>query len=140
MPFDPSSFHANNITDACAVWNVLSSRTLHAAARGTGVVFICTRFVLHECLFKPRRTVGACDVELQTRLRAAQMDSCFATYPLEVADLQWLFFGNRLGDTDKDTIIKEHEAMGRHPGRYFEEAYLEACRYRLMANYSAGAK
>jgi len=197
MSIDPSSFHLNNITDTCAVWNVLSSRTLYVAARGAGVVFICTRFVLYECLFKPRRTVDACDGELQTRLRAAQKDSCFATYPLDVADLQtieilenrrrlgkgelssiafalktrqafltddqkarklarevlresptqttphllgWLFFANRLGDADKTTIIKEHQGMGRHLARYFEEAYLEACRCRLVANQGAAAK
>jgi hypothetical protein len=197
MSIDPSSFHLHNIADTCAVWNVLSSRTLYSAARGAGVVFICTGFVLYECLFKPRRTISACDGELQTRLRSARKDSCFVSYPLDVTDLQtiailenrkrlgkgelssiafalksrqafltddqrarklarevllesptqttphlvgWLFFSNRLGDADKGTIIKEHEGMERHLTRYFDEAYLEACRCRLMANHGAVAK
>lgn len=88
MSIDPSSFHLNNITDTCAVWNVLSSRMLYGRAREAGVVFVCTRFVQYECLFKARKTHSASDHELQERLRAAQRDSAFATYPLDIAELQ----------------------------------------------------
>ena len=58
MAIDPSSFHSVNVTDTCAVWNVLSSRTLYTAARLAGVVFVCTGFVVYECLFKPRNAHG----------------------------------------------------------------------------------
>ena len=88
MPIDPSSFHLYNVTDTCAVWNVLSSRTLYSTARGAGVVFICTRFVLYECLFKPRQKISACDEELQSRFRAAQRESVFGTYSMDITDLQ----------------------------------------------------
>lgn len=197
MPIDPSSFHLQNITDTCAVWNVLSSRTLYSAARGAGVMFICTGYVLYECLYKPRKVASPHDDELKARLRSARMHSSFSSYPLDVGDLQaveilenrkrlgkgelssiafasktrqafltddqkasklarevleesptqttphlasWLFFGNRLGDADKEIIIKEHQQVGRHLGRLFEDAYLEACRCRLMASQGAGAK
>ncbi|MGD0263596.1 MAG: hypothetical protein ABSD47_01420 [Candidatus Methylomirabilota bacterium] len=192
MAIDPSSFHPVNVTDTCAVWNVLSSRTLYTAARLAGVVFVCTGFVVYECLFKPRKTETVSDKELQARLRAAQKEPSFVTYPLDVADLQtigilesrkrlgkgelssiafalkirqafltddqkarrlareifgevptqttphllgWLFFGNRLGDADKDAIVKEHAGLGRSLAQHFEEAYLEACRCRLMTRH-----
>lgn len=88
MSIDPSSFHLHNITDTCGVWNVLSSRTLYSRARDAGVFFVCTRFVLYECLFKPRKTVKACDEELRSRFRAAQSESAFHIYPLDITDLQ----------------------------------------------------
>jgi hypothetical protein len=88
MSIDPSSFHLHNITDTCAVWNILSSRTLYIRSRNAGVAFACTRFVLYECLYKPRKAVSSCDEELRSRLRAAQKESSFATYPLEIGDLQ----------------------------------------------------
>lgn len=88
MSIDPSSFQLHNVTDTCAVWNVLSSSTLFRGARCAGVVFVCTRFVLYECLFKPRRSVNECDAELQIRFRTAQEGSVFDTYSVDIADLQ----------------------------------------------------
>lgn len=88
MAIDTSSFHLHNITDTCGVWNVLSSRTLYTRARNAGVNFICTGFVVYECLFKPRKATDPCDVELCSRLRMAQRDSDFKSYPLDIADLQ----------------------------------------------------
>ena len=61
MALDPSSFYKHNITDTCAVWNVLSSLLLYARAKSAGVVFICTRFVIYECLFKPRKLTTICE-------------------------------------------------------------------------------
>lgn len=88
MSIDPSSFYLYNVTDTCAVWNVLSSQTLYSGARRAGVVFICTRFVVYECLYKPRTSPNQWDVELQNRFQRAQDDSSFKSYPLEIADLQ----------------------------------------------------
>ena len=191
MPIDPSSFHLNNTADACAIWNILSSPTLHRAAAHAKVVFVCTPFVLYECLLKQRKTRDKHDDELCNRLREAQQRTTFVTYPLDLSDLQtvdvlenrkklgkgelasiafalktrqafltddqkarklarevlpgsmvqttphllgWLFFTSRLSDADKDTIITEHEEMGRPLSDYFEQMYFEACRCRLMAN------
>ena len=88
MSIDPSSFYLHNVTDTCAVWNVLSSKTLYSGARRAGVVFICTRFVIDECLYKQRTSPSQWDMELQNRLRQAQNDSSFECYPLDIADLQ----------------------------------------------------
>jgi len=90
MSINPSSFHPHNVADTCAVWNVLSSRTLYLAARQAGVVFICTRFVLYECLHKPRKSVTPEDEELQNRLRQVRVQngSCFKFYSLDISDLQ----------------------------------------------------
>lgn len=88
MAIDPSSFHLPNIIDTCGVWNVLSSHTLYKTARHAKVAFVCTGFVLYECLFKPRRVKEPLDEELQSRLRAARGDSDFRSYPLDIADLQ----------------------------------------------------
>jgi len=35
MPVDPRSFHPSNVTDTCAVWNVLSSEVLPKIWTGT---------------------------------------------------------------------------------------------------------
>jgi len=88
MPIDPSIFHPHNIADTCAVWNILSSRTLFSRARDAGVTFVCTHYVVYECLFKPRKKPTSCDQELQRRFRAAQQNLHLDTWRLDVADLQ----------------------------------------------------
>lgn len=88
MVLDPSSFHKHNITDTCAVWNVLSSQLLYARARSAGVSFLCTRFVIYECLFKPRKLNTACGAEFQKRLLNAQANNDFQSYQLDIDDLQ----------------------------------------------------
>lgn len=131
------------------------------------------------------------DKELQLRLKVAQKDSGFVTYPLDISDLQtidllerrkrlgkgelssiafalktrqafltddqtarkladeviqgsvtqttphllgWLFFKSFLTNGEKNSIIKEHQEMKRPLTEYFECAYSEACRCRLMEN------
>lgn len=194
MAIDPSTFYLYNITDTCAVWNVLSSVTLYRAARLSKVSFVCTRFVLYECLHKPRTSYSQSDDTLQSRLRNAQAQSDFTSYPLDISDLQtiqllenrkklgkgelsaiafalkvhqaflsddqnakklgrevleqasvqttphllaWLFYFNQLTDSDHVTIIKEHKDMNRPLSEYFHQAYLEACRCRLMTTPGA---
>ncbi|MBW2618962.1 MAG: hypothetical protein JRC92_08815 [Deltaproteobacteria bacterium] len=88
MSINPSSFNLYNVTDTCAVWNVLSSLKLYNGAREANVVFVCTRFVMYECLYKPRQKPTAYDNKLKSRLRTAQNKSAFETYSLDVADLQ----------------------------------------------------
>jgi len=192
MAIDPSKFHPYNVADTCSVWNVLSSLTLYRRARAAGVNFICTGFVLYECLFKPRRKDSDADRELRKRLRDAQgKGKDFETYPLDVDDLQtlavlekrknlgkgelasiafamktrqafmtddqkarklggqvllssptqttphlvgWLIFANHLTDGEMATVIDEHARFNRPLAKYFEDAYQEACRCRLMAH------
>jgi hypothetical protein len=56
MAVDPRSFHLYNVTDTCSVWNVLSSATLYQTARSAGCNFICTAYVVYECLLKLRQS------------------------------------------------------------------------------------
>lgn len=88
MAIDLSSFRPNNVADTCAVWNVLSSPTLFAAACDLQVLFVCTQSVIYECLFKRRRAPTVSEIELRSRLLAAQRRNSFVAYPLEISDLQ----------------------------------------------------
>lgn len=87
MTFDPTGFHRLNVVDTCAVWNVLSSKTLHQAAGSAGCVFSCTRFVYYECLVKPRKIISNEDLELQRRLKQERKRGQFQDYHLEMDDL-----------------------------------------------------
>jgi hypothetical protein len=46
----------------------------------------------------------------------------------------WLFFTWRLGDADKDVIIRQHRSYGGELGIYFEDMYQEALRCRSVAS------
>ncbi len=67
MSLDFSQFHKHNVTDTCSVWNVLSSHLLYARAKEASIQFCCTRFVIYESLFKPRKRLNTYDQELQTK-------------------------------------------------------------------------
>ena len=45
----------------------------------------------------------------------------------------WLIFKGRLGDSDKSTVIEQHEAMDRPLTPHFEDAYATALQCRLNA-------
>ncbi len=49
----------------------------------------------------------------------------------------WLFFGAKLVDADKRTVIDQHNEVGRPLERHFEEMYETALSYRLMATTRA---
>jgi hypothetical protein len=87
MPVDPRSFHPYNVTDTCAVWNVLSSATLYQAARTAGCNFICTAYVIYECLIKPRKSKSEADETLKTRLERARASGQFQTFHLDLDDI-----------------------------------------------------
>jgi predicted nucleic acid-binding protein len=88
MEIDPSSFHPVNVTDTCAVWNVLSSLRLYAAAKAAGCDFCMTAFVYYECLIKKRGEPKETDKTLMERLRRAQRDGAFVAHASTIADLQ----------------------------------------------------
>jgi len=87
MGINVSQFHKYNVTDTCAVWNVLSSRVLYSAARSAGCTFCITQFVLYECLYKPRKHSENGSI-LQKRLEKEQQNREFISYPLTIEDLQ----------------------------------------------------
>lgn len=46
----------------------------------------------------------------------------------------WLIYSGKLGDSDKDIVIKEHSSFARPLERYFCKIYLRALEYRLAYN------
>lgn len=87
MPIDPRSFIILNVSDTCAVWNVLSSALLFSVAAESGCHFCMTSYVEYECLFKPRSTFGEGEELLKQRLLGAKGRGQFKAYPLELEDL-----------------------------------------------------
>jgi len=89
MAIDPSKFHLVNVADTCSVWNVLSSATLHAAAKEARCEFCITSFVYYECLIKRRkREPTAAEAELMRRLVQEQRRGGFAAHSCDIGDLQ----------------------------------------------------
>lgn len=88
MAIDPSKFHALNVTDTCAVWNILSSGRLRSAAKDARCDFCITSFVHYECLVKPRTSPTNADRELRKRLQAEQRSGGFQAHSCGIGDLQ----------------------------------------------------
>jgi hypothetical protein len=87
MAIDVTSFYPVNVTDTCAVWNLLSSRTLYRTAKSAGCHFCCTTFVDYECLFKKRSAPTQSARELHQRLRNAKKSGDFQVHSVAVEDL-----------------------------------------------------
>jgi hypothetical protein len=81
-------FYPYNITDTCAVWNVLSSATLYRAALDAGCYFACTSYVLYECLTKPRKTPTTADATLCHRLTRERAQGRFQEFHLTLDELE----------------------------------------------------
>lgn len=88
MSIDPSQFDPINVTDTCAVWNVLSSATLYRAALAARCHFCVTGFVNYECLIKPRTSPTDATRELQRRLEDARCTGQFEVHSCTLNDLQ----------------------------------------------------
>jgi hypothetical protein len=88
MAVDPSRFYLHNVADACAMWNVLSSKLFYAVACGAGCGFCLTSFVYYECLIKPRKNPDDRDQELQRRLMARIAQKEIQSYSIDIGDLQ----------------------------------------------------
>lgn len=87
MPIDPRSFNILNVSDTCAVWNVLSSTLLFSVATESGCHFCMTHYVEYECLFKPRSSSSEAESLLKRRLLEARSRGQFKAYPLDLEDL-----------------------------------------------------
>lgn len=87
MALNLSIFNSLNVVDTCAVWNLLSSALLFSTANSANCVFSCTRFVVYECLDKPRKNINTQDKNLQNLLRKEQSKKKFQVYNLEIEDL-----------------------------------------------------
>lgn len=87
MAIDPSSFYPHSVTDTCAVWNVLSSRLLYSVACDAHCHFVCTGYVVYECLLKPRKENTPEDEELKKRLRHERKRGRFQDFHLTLDDI-----------------------------------------------------
>ena len=176
MAIDPSKFNPVNVVDTCGVWNILSSKLLHATALDAECDLCITETVRYECLDKQRTTVTPGEEALLKRLQRARARGQFKAYSVDIADLQgvislrrrmgkgeisaiafalkigqavltddqgarrrateagcclvqttphllsWLLFLNRLGDTDLETVITQHEEVEGTLAKFFREA------------------
>ncbi len=120
MAIDPSQFHLQNVTDTCAVWNVLSSRILYSRARDAGCDFCITRFVLYECLDKPRKNESQAERKLQERLQQERDLGRFQDHALEIADLQ---------DVD---VMEKRQRLGK--GELVSIAFAKKTRQAFMTD------
>lgn len=68
--------------------NVLSSRVFYNAVLQSGCSLICTRFVLYECLHKPRKSTTNEEEILKERLIQERNKGRFKDFHLSIADLQ----------------------------------------------------
>ncbi|MFO0680509.1 MAG: hypothetical protein U0234_00595 [Sandaracinus sp.] len=130
-----STFKLGNIADTCAVWNVLSSARLFAAACRLHCEFAVTQVVLYECLQKPRTRPHAHDDEMKERLRRQRESGRFPTVTLDLQDVQEvarlearrrlgrgelasIAFAKRAGTAfcsdDRNAQKLGEEALGRH--------------------------
>jgi hypothetical protein len=84
-----ATFMLLNVTDTCALWNILGSSLLSRAARRAAVSFSSTQFVYYECFYKrgenrPERQ------ELQSRLRELIKSKEIGFWDIDLEDLQEL--------------------------------------------------
>lgn len=87
MTIDPRSFDRVNVTDTCAIWNVLSSDLLYRRAMQAGCDFCCTEYVAYEALVRAPAKQDSAHAELQSRLRSAREAGQFKTYSISLLDL-----------------------------------------------------
>lgn len=90
MTCDPSSFFPYNVTDTCAIWNLLSSSMLFSTARTAKCQFSCTYFVYYECLVKKRTSPTQEDLELQKRFSRELEYGSLSVHHLNIDDLHEL--------------------------------------------------
>ena len=88
MAVDITQFRLNNIIDTCSIWNLLSSKVLYRATGLAGCSFCCTKFVIYECLNKPRKSSSPEEDELIERLKIEKNKGMFKEYHLSIEDLQ----------------------------------------------------
>jgi predicted nucleic acid-binding protein len=104
MAIDVTSFYPVNVTDTCAVWNVLSSQTLYQAAKQAKILFCITSFVHYECLVKKRSTQKPEDQALQERLRSCAGKGDFTIHEIQLDDLLLSQLLNQTGRIGKGEI------------------------------------
>lgn len=88
ITLDVRRFNTGNSIDTCAIWNLLSSARLTAAARARQCGFAVAGYVKFEALNKLRTNLTAADSAMQTELRERlSRGQEFREVHLSVADL-----------------------------------------------------
>ena len=85
----PAKFISVKVTDTCAIWHLVGSRTLFRAARQVTVSFAITSTVYYECFIKSRgRKPTAKREEMRKRLRTYIEQDQVNRMTLGIDDLQ----------------------------------------------------
>ena len=101
----PESFRLVNVTDTCAIWNLVGSMTLFNTARRVKVSFVITNTVFYECFIKSKGQAPSAEHQnLRDRLRMHIRQDNVSRIDLTIDDLQDLItlarqhgFDKRLG-------------------------------------------
>ena len=128
---DVRRFIHDNVTDTCAVWNVLSSRTLYAAARAASCRFVITGYVAYECLRK-RSQQDEGDRQILERFRISRKEGLWPIHSLKVEDLfdyEMLERRKRLGKGELSSMVLAKKIGAAvltddQKGRRLAESYL----------------
>ena len=88
MPVNPTKFHLYNVIDTCSIWNIVSSSQFYAASLHAKCEFICTGFVIYECLYKPRTNITETELKLQEILKKEINRGKFQSHHISIEDLQ----------------------------------------------------
>ncbi|KYC48916.1 MAG: hypothetical protein AMQ22_01798 [Candidatus Methanofastidiosum methylothiophilum] len=88
MRIDVTKFIIYNVIDTCSIWNILSSSVFVERAENNGCQFCCTKFVIYESLYKPRKKKKDNDIQLQQKLVTKMSEGKFIEYQISIEDLQ----------------------------------------------------
>lgn len=67
---------------------MLSSKLFFQTILSVKISFACTKFVIYECLHKPRNSSNALELDLQRRFESEQAKGRFREYHIDIEDLQ----------------------------------------------------
>lgn len=137
MAIDPTYFHPYNVTDTCSVWNVLSSKTLYGVACDANCHFVCTAYVIYECLLKPRKESSPADETLKKRLLRERKEGRFQEFHLsldEIAELTILEWRRNLGKGELSSVAfaKRHRQAFMTDDRKAKRLASEVCDDRMV--------
>ena len=107
MTIDITKCNKINVTDSCALWNVLSSPTLYGVLVEQQFIFSCTDFVVYECLYRSRTTSEPGDAYLKGLAKTLIGQRKIESHPLTIEDLQdekILQFRNQIGRGELSSI------------------------------------
>ena len=120
MPIDVTSFCLHNVIDTCAVWNLLSSEILYAAAVSEKCHFCMTRFVRYECLSKPRSKEDASQRQLKAMLQEKVARGDFLVHSISLEHLL------------EDEVLSNRQNLGK--GELTTIAFAKLTRQAVMTD------